>query len=64
MFPQGLGGYSSIQEGPNIRSTTAQKYGRLQFYDINMKKMFYTDAKKLNWTRPYRDQSGGYSVVC
>jgi hypothetical protein len=26
--------------------------------------MFYTDAKKLNWTRKYRHQSGGYSVIC
>jgi hypothetical protein len=29
-----------------------------------MLKMFYTDAKKLNWTRPYKHESGGYSVVC
>jgi hypothetical protein len=41
-----------------------KKYGGLQFYDIDTKKMFYTDAKKLNWTRPYRDQSGGYSIIC
>ena len=41
-----------------------KKYGGLKFYDINTKKMFYMDAKKLNWTRLYRDQSGGYSIVC
>jgi hypothetical protein len=41
-----------------------KRCGGLQFYDIDMLKMFHTDVKKLNWTRPYNHESGGYSIIC
>jgi hypothetical protein len=53
-----------FKKDPISEARLLKKYGGLQFYDIDTKKMFYTDAKKLNWTRPYRDQSGGYSILC
>jgi hypothetical protein len=52
------------KKDPILEAQLLKKYGGLQFYDIDTKKMFYTDAKKLNWTRKYRHQSGGYSVIC
>ena len=52
-----------LKKDPVSEAKLLRKYGGLQFYDIDTKKMFFISDSKLHWMRPTR-KSGGYSVMC
>ena len=48
---------------PVSEAKLVKKYGDLQFFDVDTRKMFYTDPDKLQWTRRSKKRGGGYCVI-